>query len=297
MKNQKPKYLLIGIIAFVCIILFGLGGNYLKKQSQPLPSPITPMADKINNWKTYTNSNLGLTFKYPQNWIDPSVRPQSTHTEIGFDPSNANLSIIIGFDYNQTTGKNITYSETISSATANLKSQEDFLLDGIKGKKIIYTMGASTLDILYIVPVPNESGDILKIQYTIPHGDPDTSKLFDQILSTFKFLDNSNNVTSNTNNYDTAIKMLQAIPEIQIIENAVIKNGRKTFFMQSDVNGDVVKIWLYEGGFPDQHTTKIDIFNVNVKSGVITVDDVAMKSGQETITLDEWKKTIKIRFQ
>ena len=101
----------------------------------------------------------------------------------------------------------------------------------------------------------------------------------------------------NTDSYDKAIQILQAIPEIQTIQNAVIKNGTKTFFTQGDINGDVVKVWLYEEGFPDQHTTRIDTFNVNIKTKVITVDDVAMISGREFITLDAWKKTVKERFE
>lgn len=101
----------------------------------------------------------------------------------------------------------------------------------------------------------------------------------------------------NNGDVEKAIDILKAIPEVQIIQNAVAKNGRKVFFSQGDVRGDIVKISLMEGGFPDQHTTRIDTFNVNVKSNVITVDDVAMISGQEFITLDAWKKTVNERFK
>lgn len=98
-------------------------------------------------------------------------------------------------------------------------------------------------------------------------------------------------------NYTKAMIVLQEVPEVQALQKDILALGRTTFFEAGVEDGDLIKIWLYEGGFPDGHTTRIDTFNVNVKTKVITVDDVAMISGKESITLEEWKKTVKGRFQ
>lgn len=101
---------------------------------------------------------------------------------------------------------------------------------------------------------------------------------------------------SNTSNYNKAVKMLQEIPEIQIIENAVIKNGRNTSFSSAGgENGDIVTVLLFEGGFPDKHTTRIDTFMVNIKTNEIQIYD-ATSVPNKNLSLDEWKKTVKERF-
>jgi len=94
--------------------------------------------------------------------------------------------------------------------------------------------------------------------------------------------------------FTEAINIITAIPEIQTIEKSVIKAGRKPFYTPEGENGDIVKISLRESFPDDPHTSRIDTFNINIKSKVITVEDVV--SGKD-ISLEEWKKTVKERFQ
>ena len=106
---------------------------------------------------------------------------------------------------------------------------------------------------------------------------------------------NQTEVSNLTNsNLTEAIRLLEAIPEIQIIKEAVTKAGRKPFFTLEAENGDVVVISLRESFTEDLHTSRIDTFNVNLKSKEVTVEDVA---ANKEITLDEWKKTVKPRFE
>lgn len=65
MKNQKANYFAIGIVILLCFIIFGFSSNYLKKQNQPLPSPVATATNAFDNWKIYTNTKLGIEFKYP----------------------------------------------------------------------------------------------------------------------------------------------------------------------------------------------------------------------------------------
>lgn len=93
---------------------------------------------------------------------------------------------------------------------------------------------------------------------------------------------------------DQAIRILQEIPEVQQVQQSVISAGRKPFFTIERWTEDIITISLRESFPDDPHTTRIDTFNVNVMSKVITVEDVVAGGN---ITLEEWKKTIKERFQ
>lgn len=96
----------------------------------------------------------------------------------------------------------------------------------------------------------------------------------------------NNNVT----NADTkAIQMVQAITEVQNIEKSVEKAGRKPFYTPEGRDGDIVTVSLRESFPDDPHTSRIDTFNVNITTGIITVEDV-VSGGQ--ISLEEWKKKV-----
>ncbi len=242
----------------------------------------------MSSWTLYTNKTYGYSLMFPTTYeVPPQSEKQksqlgvdnNTVVEKKSDPSGSSVIVI---DVNQD-------KDTLSLGDYMDKNMKMF---GINGPLLGGIFNG--YDCVFNKNQPGTNVFLKQGQYVYHITAPtsSTDKEVRDIVATFKFTDDSKIL-----NYDKAIKILQAIPEIQIIENAVIKNGRKTFFTQGSISGDVVTVWLYEGGFPDQHTTRIDTFNVNIKSKVITVDDVAMKSGQETITLDEWKKTVKTRFQ
>jgi len=86
-----------------------------------------------------------------------------------------------------------------------------------------------------------------------------------------------------------AIDILKTIPEIQNIEKSVIKAGRKPFYTPEGANGDIVRVSLRESFPDDPHTSRIDTFNVDITTGMITVEDV-VSGGQ--ISLEEWKKKV-----
>lgn len=91
-EKQSTNYLMIGGIVLACFVVFGFGGYYLGKntsevkqstqrtQNQTAPiatsTPLTTSAPDTqntpsqvtSNWKTYTSSKYGFTFKYPQDY-------------------------------------------------------------------------------------------------------------------------------------------------------------------------------------------------------------------------------------
>lgn len=91
-----------------------------------------------------------------------------------------------------------------------------------------------------------------------------------------------------------AINLLKEVAEIKIIEDAVVKSGRKLFYTNEGENGDIITVSLRESFPDDPHTTRIDTFNLNINTKVITVSDYAT---DKDISLEEWKKTVKERFE
>lgn len=80
----------------------------------PPPSPApSPTSDPTANWKSHTNQELGLSFKYPNTW-DTTIKESihSTMSELTLDPY---LTIEIGVRYNQDEQRELSYLETLKS--------------------------------------------------------------------------------------------------------------------------------------------------------------------------------------
>jgi hypothetical protein len=74
----KLQWLLLKILILVATGVAGvLVGQRLSAPKRPsvvlaIPTP-TPIRSEVDNWKTYSNPNFGLSFQYPQEWPDASV--------------------------------------------------------------------------------------------------------------------------------------------------------------------------------------------------------------------------------
>lgn len=272
------KNLLIGIIT---ILLVGIGFFALTKQnSQPSPSVITEqkVTTDTSNWTVYTNKTYSYSIKFPKNY----------EVQLGNEEQNTCIRPNVGspckvFINTYPNKDNLSLKDYLS------KQSIAFLIDG---PLIPYNFNG--YDSIFN---KNQLGTNLftKRDLTVFHfvaSEASSDKEIGDIVATFKFANDSIST-----NYISAMSILQNLPEIRLLQNDIKRLGRTTFFKAGEENGDVVKIWFYEDGFPDNHTTRIDTFNVNIKTKVITVDDVAMMSGKEFITLDDWKKTVKGRFQ
>ena len=90
-----------------------------------------------------------------------------------------------------------------------------------------------------------------------------------------------------------ATTMLEALPEIQTIQKAVIAAGRKPFFVLEQENKNTVTISLKESFPQDQHTNRIDTFKIDLTTKTIMVYDITTDS---YVPLEEWKKSVKERF-
>lgn len=96
----------ITMIVFVILPVLGFfyGVRYQQKLDAPLITPSTPAQtiEKIvyqpltstNNWKTYTNAKIGMTFKYPPSW---SLITKHTFSNREVDnPKEINTAVLSG---------------------------------------------------------------------------------------------------------------------------------------------------------------------------------------------------------
>lgn len=200
----KPKNysgVLIGILLFLIGILVGLA---LSKTTilptlripylgvKPTPTPIsspTPTPDPTAGWKTYFNNDENFIIKYPNSWSEPTKSLQSTRATYVFTPNN--LNIVVGFNYNQTLNRPETYDEELAETEKYAISKRNLSISS--GKITIYTMGVGKTIFEETAIFKGKRENIIWItMHSIPEIDP---AIFDQILSTFKFVDQNNQGT------------------------------------------------------------------------------------------------------
>ena len=203
--QSKPNYLktiifsIMGVLLVVSIIYLYLQNQKLQQQvlnsqvSPTISSPtLTPKpsssisipSDEVKNWKTYTNYKLGIEFMYPIEWPVPKELSQSTKTEVNFD---GKLIIIKGSFYDLTLQRDLNFDEYSVRSYGDETPRHDFNIDGLIGKRGLEKSVSNYLDIV-ILSKNNKSTEIISITY-IYNPKKEDGKLFDQILSTFKFVD------------------------------------------------------------------------------------------------------------
>lgn len=303
--NRKLSILIV-------VIAVAIGAAYLlgTKKNTPLVSSqikdqmpdFEVYTNKTVNWKTYADRKFGISFQYPPN----------SNVDIATVAQTKNFSATITLDC---TGKTSINLFTIN--TGNYSSIEEFkkgntsfspntpfketVFNGEKTVQHYYPGSSQTGAQVTTFLMHNGIGyQIIYRLCALPGTaltDSDFSIIYPDILSTITFLDKENVKNGHTENYEKAVKIVQAIPEMTIIENAVINKGKKMRF--SSAGGefrDIVTVLLFEEGFPDLHTSRIDTFMVNIKTNDIQVYS-ASTIPNKNISLEEWKKTVKERFQ
>ncbi|OGY18962.1 MAG: hypothetical protein A2784_02420 [Candidatus Chisholmbacteria bacterium RIFCSPHIGHO2_01_FULL_48_12] len=183
--TPKPKSLLILIGLVFLIILSVTGGFLLGKQlySPASRSTLTSIAeptstpDPTANWKTYTNNQYKFVFKHPNDWRVISLEEESKPQEIVVT-------------YNPDTKD--AYLERNPDAY-DQSQKSDAVINGvqitrIKNNKDVYRRE-------YAI-IPLTSGTLIITGTLDVAVNQKQTSSFNQILSTFKFLDQTND-TSN----------------------------------------------------------------------------------------------------
>ncbi|OGI93868.1 hypothetical protein A3A03_02060 [Candidatus Nomurabacteria bacterium RIFCSPLOWO2_01_FULL_40_18] len=211
MKNNFKKGFIVSVILGIISLLLIGGGVYLYKnkkavaptveteqsnQNQQQTDTQTPpvnIQSDTSNWKTYTNSSLKYSVKYPSNWYAGSssdefafIRNWEVDAPLSLNWQKANnmenISIDIVSYINATNPAYINVKdEALADWTKDVTDKHTILVDGIKavrGYSLSEGQKVGTVTLVF-------NGKVYFLAYS-----PYDSKLvstFDQILSTFKF--------------------------------------------------------------------------------------------------------------
>lgn len=200
------------IIVIILIILLGAGGTYLALNSKPnpqstvskaLPTSVpTPTVDPTASWKTYTNLELKYSLKYPPDWnaiTDGSLKINGIRISIGPNATG-------GFeDFNT----KVSITAITPGLNTNISSAKDLMVVGNPPPKVYPTIETITFKGLKVYKkIQEDASDLIAFDkdglvYSIylfhrSHIDNVDPKIYDQILSTFKFTDVSQAVDAST---------------------------------------------------------------------------------------------------
>lgn len=192
--TPKPSILLLILSIFLIISLAGIGilvyqNKQLQKQisalrSQPTPTPTPPPQAKPDlappdtaNWKTHTDTKY--SFKYPSTWTNKQI------------PVNSFIVMSVG---NKTDTLTLSLAEKLPGLGLEGEVVEGkVIIDGKEFKKWtpkdLNSQTKSSNQVVWI-SLGENTGDFLTL-YDSSATKDNPSKAFDQILSTFKFLDQS----------------------------------------------------------------------------------------------------------
>ena len=199
------------LLIMLLLILLGVGGTYFSLNSKPKPLPAgrqanpisptsvpTPTPDPTANWKTYTSTESAYSFKYPNDWDtqkvgekDLMIAPkeiveQVRNTKGGFG-GGVFLTLMIHEDYKPS-------SNWFNSDETKQVTSADFIVANSPATKYILKFTADVpgtpLGSIITDVVTEKNGK----SYAIELLDSSRKQVYDQILSTFKFLDTSTNV-------------------------------------------------------------------------------------------------------
>lgn len=156
-----------------------------KSFTEQLP---TPTPDETVDWKTYINRVYGYSIKYPPTWINANdcqgcrnSDPVNDETGRIFNSGKENGT---GVDLEISSNKATTFalmSDVIKHYSWKDKKIEDVEIDGVEAIKV---SGFEYNGKRNVAVVFEKGGNIYKIQTWLDH-----ASIFDQMLSTFKFLD------------------------------------------------------------------------------------------------------------
>ncbi|KKR81460.1 MAG: hypothetical protein UU73_C0001G0060 [Candidatus Daviesbacteria bacterium GW2011_GWA1_41_61] len=214
MSNQKGLsiiFVLLGVIAVIgsAVGVYFIGKSQLpKSQTQnqsisqtPQPAPVISSSDETANWKTYTNTEIGFKVKYPIGWEYSEVR-EGDPLHLYFYPKHS--SDLKPRDSNEALAPIelviLNDSNALQCLAEDQKACLDFKVDGVSAKKY------SLKNFHEVVAFKNKNGNLFfelmspkfdknafapgsyKEYYNFYNiSEAERKKIFDQILSTFRF--------------------------------------------------------------------------------------------------------------
>jgi hypothetical protein len=275
---QKKNFPILTIVMIPVLLAIGAFG-VLAYQKFSAPKPVvtvspTPTATTVPtvDWKTYTNSKYGFSFKYPSTFIVqykyfnddtpfvfldsksfnvPEVWVDGQVTPVQFSISSKSLSEYVDYYKKIIDPANYTQSD-LTSPLKGYRFDGTFKLQGLDSEE--YPLKGTKITGV-VIQVPN-SQKVLEISYDYVR-EGVTDSIFDQILSTFKFT--NQNITKNE-----AEKLVSDLPEIKNLLAKYPNYIIDAEGLDQDSNWQV-HVYL----IVDEHATTYGWYDVNKSTGEI----------------------------
>lgn len=180
-KNGFAPLIIILILAILGVVGYFGYKNYLPKQqfvniTSPMPSALS---DQTINWKTYSSSDVGLSFKYPSSFIEKPVGTIYKNEEVKLLVGDNQYTLILRLS-SDSGAYNVENLKEFSNSRKNIGSYTAYLTSGVASGGEFYTTTVIPFGKYFIdISISPNDGDETKAVVT--------KEIRDQILSTFKF--------------------------------------------------------------------------------------------------------------
>lgn len=284
--------------------MVGFGAFYLGRQTtpqSPTSSSFPTIAEETVTWKTYINPTYNYELKYPDIY---KILPQTEKekSQLGVDTNtcltlNDTQQCILLINYWPN-----SFEELLKlKAPTNFSkaTPQDFSSTNVKGKKYVYEIGQSTTQVVILIPKPNSNTGVFEISYTNYPGEIETVKKLEQIVSTFKFKNQTE--ADETENWKTYTNTKEGFsikyPDQWDLQNPSGPSDPTTIKFVGPVLGESnipepvrPSAWVIIGG-PGKATTASEVVDNSIKQ--ISSQDPNFKlSSREKIKVDgvdaEW---------
>jgi len=224
-KKKSRKWLIIGLVVFLLTVLVIVGylayrNSQIKKQTvyetQPTLVVETPGLSSINDWKTLFFNRLGISFKHPPGWFK-LVNQADEVALVTTDPGlGGNLSGVWTIKHQNPAKLTLKdfwkkqHEETSESYVNNLEPNylEEITIDSYQALRENPDSAPERLERtrIFIEKPPF----VYEIQGITPEGNEQEKTIFNQILSTFEFIDQADLTvgwkTYSNGNYSYSLK-------------------------------------------------------------------------------------------
>lgn len=167
-------------------IIFGSDKSKINAPTPTVSVPTPTPTDETSTWKTYENNQYGFSVSYPpsSDLVDFSITPEPR--SIGL------LNIQINLDKNLVNENNYRPEVRIDVwkgkfPPSNTLSPKKIRISGLEGFRENYIDQRNTYNDKLSLYVPQNDTSIVLSLYSDPDDKDIVTKIFDQILSTFKF--------------------------------------------------------------------------------------------------------------